>query len=729
MPKNGHTVEEEMHVTFNNADNQNGRIAFVGLAGSGKSTVLANYLQKYQCEYSAVVLINAENNDTMIQSFKEVASILDERPEYWQEQLKLLKTEDRVAKRLLNLVNREYHKNEKNILVVFENVPKEPQDNWRHVLEWTASTAHTLLSSRDPVAIASANKTRSITMPHELTKDEFHKVVTTHLRDCDRVKKLDEGSLDRIYKLTAGLPKCVELVIGEIKKDDDPERVPRVIDEYEGKLAQGEDIFELFGFTIDRLDDQARDTLLSLAHFEPDHLPESLVEATAAEVVDKAPESDTVYTVLRRLKKGTLLKCDTTNNCRIHRLVHSAARARHKEPGGNFFCWLRAWWGGSGSGNSSFSRANRAIHEVWGREFRYSDVDTWPMTRQLMPHLRQCLSHHRPARQLSREDKAVVAHNYFNLGMYGFKLIASFEEALKHYKEALAIYQATVGQRHPDTAKTYDKIGVMYHKKGDNDKALGHHQQALAIFQDIWGEKQHPEAARTHNNLGIIYAEKYDTDKALEHYKQALAIYQATVSENHPDPALHAHVHSNMGVIYRQKGDNDKALEHCKEALAIYQTSVGERHPDTAHAYNNIGNIYAKTKDNDKALEQYKKVLKIYQDTVGEKHPFTARAYNNMGVIYRRKDDDDKALECYKEALTIYHATESEDHPSAAGVHSNMGVIYGENNDSDKALEHYKKALSIYQATVGENHPYTALVRSNMAMISRQKVDKDGGPE
>jgi tetratricopeptide (TPR) repeat protein len=129
-------------------------------------------------------------------------------------------------------------------------------------------------------------------------------------------------------------------------------------------------------------------------------------------------------------------------------------------------------------------------------------------------------------------------------------------------------------------------MGNVYQDKGDLDKALEYHSQALEIDRRI-GDT--PGEASDLGNMGIVYAAKGDLDKALKYYSQALEIDRKI-----GDIQGEASDLGNMGIVYQDKGDLDKALEYIKKALKIF-VSIGV--PVSADIiYGNLQNTIAQMK-------------------------------------------------------------------------------------------------------------------------------------
>jgi|GEM_PF-672706 len=292
-------------------------------------------------------------------------------------------------------------------------------------------------------------------------------------------------------------------------------------------------------------------------------------------------------------------------------------------------------------------------------------------------------------------------------------------DALTAGEHALDLRVGVLGERHPDTATSYNNVGATYGALGDHKKALEFAEKALEIQRDVRGER-HPVTAGSYNNVGTTYGALGDHKKALEFAEKALEIWRVVLGEIHPDTASS---YNNVGSTYRALGDHKKALEFQEKALEIRRDVLGERHPDTASSYNNVGATYGALGDHKKALEFQEKALEIRRVVLGERHPDTASSYNNVGSTYRALGDHKKALEFAEKALEIQRDVLGERHPDTATAYNNVGGTYGALGDHKKELEFQEKALEIRRDVLGERHPDTASSYNNVGSTYRALGD------
>ena len=106
----------------------------------------------------------------------------------------------------------------------------------------------------------------------------------------------------------------------------------------------------------------------------------------------------------------------------------------------------------------------------------------------------------------------------------------------------------------------------------------------IALREDLYSP-DHPDTATSYNNIGLVYDEQGDYDKALEYYGKALDIWERVLGPDHPDTATS---YNNIGLVYDSQGDYDKALEYYGKALDIKERVLGPDHPSTKTTKENI---------------------------------------------------------------------------------------------------------------------------------------------
>ena len=232
---------------------------------------------------------------------------------------------------------------------------------------------------------------------------------------------------------------------------------------------------------------------------------------------------------------------------------------------------------------------------------------------------------------------------------YYFESIATYNKALKYYKNALSIQKSTYGEENLMVAFSYNNIGLVYLGQDFYDKALEAFFKTLSIEKKFL-QKSATNIATTYNNIGYTYYKKRDYSNALKYLKKAVAQYK----KNDKDaPELLVTPYNNIGLVYFELGKYDNAQFYYDKALSIADYTMVEEQPLVAQLYNNIAANSAKLGNYNKALEYFDKSLAIWKRILGENHPDVAIVYINIGSIYETLGDSPRAIEYFNKASLI----------------------------------------------------------------------------
>jgi len=262
-----------------------------------------------------------------------------------------------------------------------------------------------------------------------------------------------------------------------------------------------------------------------------------------------------------------------------------------------------------------------------------------------------------------------------------------FDEALSALNTALETGLKFFGENHPAVARSYHRMGNVYHDVADSDKMLAFWKKALAIRLKTLGEN-HPEVARSYGNISLAYAGDGDINTSILYLEKALAIFLQAYGENHPDVAR---VYENLGAFYGPRY-LEKTFECHSKALTIRKKLFGENHPELAGSHANLGLYYLRKRDYDKALEHYDKALQIRRQRYGDSSLQVAAIYRELGVVYFNKRDYAQALNYFNKDLAIERRLLNA-HQISASLYHKLGKLYDTKKEHKKALWYYQKSI------------------------------------
>jgi CHAT domain-containing protein/Tfp pilus assembly protein PilF len=286
-----------------------------------------------------------------------------------------------------------------------------------------------------------------------------------------------------------------------------------------------------------------------------------------------------------------------------------------------------------------------------------------------------------------------------------------YAAAERSCREALQIRRQVLGEQHPDTATSYNNVGVCLTGQGQHAKALPLFEMALHIRRKVLGE-QHPHTAVSYNNVARCLDAQGQHAKALPLFEKALHIRRKVLGEQHPDTAQS---YNNVAYCLNAQGQHGKASPLFEKALHIRRKVLGEQHPYTAQSYDNVARCLDAQGQHAKALPLSEKAVAIRRQVLGEQHPHTAASYNNVALCLDAQGQHAKALPLHDKAMTIRRQVLGEQHPDTAISYNNVALCLDAQGQHGKALPLHDKALHICCKLLGEQHPHTATSYDNLA--------------
>ena len=218
-----------------------------------------------------------------------------------------------------------------------------------------------------------------------------------------------------------------------------------------------------------------------------------------------------------------------------------------------------------------------------------------------------------------------------------------YDRAIPHHERAIALM--------PDYAPAYNNLGAALRGAGRLDEAVARYRKALELKPDFASAsynlanalleqgktadsaesfrqslRSNPGSVEAHNNLGIALAGKGDTAGAIAEFRAALAIDDRSV-----------HAHRNLGNMLFDMGQRAEGLAHLERAVAIA--------PAEPEAVYDIGTILLQDQNFAGAAARFEAALKIKPDW--------AEAHNNLGIALASQGRIAEALKHFERAVEL----------------------------------------------------------------------------
>ncbi|MEI7637537.1 MAG: tetratricopeptide repeat protein [Syntrophus sp. (in: bacteria)] len=302
-----------------------------------------------------------------------------------------------------------------------------------------------------------------------------------------------------------------------------------------------------------------------------------------------------------------------------------------------------------------------------------------------------------PKEALTNFKKALdIDPNYtdalMNTGYIAGNTLNLFSEALGYLEKAKRIFNSRNDTKSADYALLMMNIGVVYHSKGQLDRALEYYLNSQTIIDSLRLQNTTNYAALM-MNIGIVYDDKGQPDRALEYYLKDKSIADRLGLQNTSGYAV---LMNNIGVIYRDKGQLDRALEYYLSSQSIYDRLGLQNTAGYTNLMTCIGVYYADKVQLDRAMEYFLNSQTI-KDMLGLQNTADyAGLMNNIGGVYASKGQLDCALEYYLKDKSIEDRLGLQNTASYAMTMNNMALLYEKQGQRDMAGRYYRMAYDTF---------------------------------
>lgn len=327
--------------------------------------------------------------------------------------------------------------------------------------------------------------------------------------------------------------------------------------------------------------------------------------------------------------------------------------------------------------------------------------------------------------------------------------LAEYKDAEKLYEKILQIRKKNLGEKHPDTATSYDNLANVYVRQGEYQKAVNLYEKSLQISKRTLGE-QHLDTIERYNCLAQAYMRqgedkkmmklsekclqlskkvprKYNmiTDawtymckgeyrKAEKLYEDSLCIVEDILGAGHPSISV---IYENLETVYMHQRKYEKAEKLFESRLCKMERILGTEHPDTAKVYASLAKVYIGQGSYEKAEELCKKCLCKMEKVLGTEHPDTAMIYADLAHEYTKQGKYETAEELYEKCLCIMEKVFGKESMNMAMIYGDLAMMYCFQGKYEKTLSYFLKAYRIEVTKFGSNYSTTKTIFENMEKI------------
>ncbi|KAL8701981.1 MAG: hypothetical protein Q9201_004627 [Fulgogasparrea decipioides] len=290
----------------------------------------------------------------------------------------------------------------------------------------------------------------------------------------------------------------------------------------------------------------------------------------------------------------------------------------------------------------------------------YSEPEYWLLQQRLLPHAERCIRQMDDFSlldQLGCVKASDVFHNLANLYYYQDKPA----EAEKLYRRALDGYEKVRGPDYHSIYQTLYCLGLCYIYQCEYTEAEKIFRRALDGYDEKIRGPDHPSIYQTLNYLGLCYIYRGEYTEAEKILRRVLEGYEKLWVPDHH--SIYGTL-SCLGLYYTHRGEYTEAEKIFWRALDGYEKICGPDHPSTYETLSDLGVCYTYRGEYTEAEKILRRALEGYEKLWSPDHPSIYQTLHRLGLCYTHRGEYTEAEKILRRALDGFEKVRGPDHPS-----------------------------------------------------------------
>lgn len=176
--------------------------------------------------------------------------------------------------------------------------------------------------------------------------------------------------------------------------------------------------------------------------------------------------------------------------------------------------------------------------------------------------------------------------------------------------------------------------------------------ESLSLHEQIYGIL-HPEVARAYNTLSMLYYNLEDKDAAVELARKAIVVAERTVGVDSAETLLN---YLNLSLFLHQSGDSKNALVYSKHALNLWKIIYGPDHPDSITTLNNAAVMLQHVKEYHESRLWFEESLRVCESVFGKDSVNSATLLFQLAQALALDHDSKAAVNRMRESYNVFLA-------------------------------------------------------------------------
>lgn len=187
-----------------------------------------------------------------------------------------------------------------------------------------------------------------------------------------------------------------------------------------------------------------------------------------------------------------------------------------------------------------------------------------------------------------------------------------------------------------------------------NQKQLGQELilESLSLHEQIYGIL-HPEVAKVYHQLSMLYYQTDEKDAAVELARKAVIVTERTLGVDSHDAIL---AYLNLSLFEHATNNTEKALIYVRHALDLWKIVYGANHPDSITTMNNAAVMLQNLKLYADSRKWFEYSLTVCEDLYGRQSVNTATILFQLAQALALDHDPKGAVARMREAYNVFHA-------------------------------------------------------------------------
>ncbi|MEM7154718.1 MAG: tetratricopeptide repeat protein [Myxococcota bacterium] len=298
---------------------------------------------------------------------------------------------------------------------------------------------------------------------------------------------------------------------------------------------------------------------------------------------------------------------------------------------------------------------------------------------------------------------------------------ADYDGALALIERVLKARVERLGEEHPITASTISERGTIHLMMGRNHDALRDYRRALEIVQASLGPL-HPDAASEVAAVGMALARLGHHRAAVDHLRHGLELHRANYGDRHMKVAL---AMENLATALPNLGQHVEAERLFRKSVELRLFQFGEEHPITAHSYMKLGWLLGLQGRWSDAIQPVTHAIAVLEAALPAEHPDLSDPHLTLARAHQRLGELEAAEPHAREGLRIRLAAFGPEHPRTLFSRNLLGEILVDRGTLTEARTLFEESVPLVESTLGPEHERMAEALVGLARIAEAEGEVD----